>query len=169
MKKEFNFREHGIILVLLLTLSILTACGAQADQASAANENTPIKPKPELNEYDAEIRAFRVADFDYIFTFKRKDGKPMSADDKRFVKNNSHFNTNRFTLNSDETVVFAGSNYKFPDAGISALKNRFVVENFSKPEDFLEKRRAEFTKKAEEEKKKREKQKKKNAGGDRNK
>ncbi len=46
----------------------------------------------------------------------------MNAEDKKFVKNNSHFGTNRFTLSDDETTIFAGSNYEFNPDGFGGVR-----------------------------------------------
>ncbi len=112
-------------------------------QTPSTAETVEAVDEPAENEFEAEVRAFRDADYDYIFSFRRKDGKPMNAEDKRFVKENSHFNTNRFTLTEDETVIFAGSNFKFEKKGLEALKKRFEVRDFSKPEHVIENRRKE--------------------------
>ena len=121
---------------------------------SNTNTNANVNGSIELNEFDTELLALRTANFDYIFAFKRKDAKPLNSEDKRFVKNNSHASTNRFTKTDDDTVVFAGSNYRFPEEGLRALKERFEVQDFSKPEEFLEQRRKESREKEEKEKKK---------------
>ena len=67
----------------------------------------------------------------------------MESEDKRFVKDNSHFSTNRFTLTKDELLIFAGSNYKFPKDGLDNLKERFDVTDYSKSEEVLGKQRKE--------------------------
>lgn len=111
--------------------------------------NPPESPTPasKISEFDAEIKAFRTADFDYIFVFRRNDGEPMDSDDKMIVRNNSHFATNRFTLSKDEKVIFAGSNYKFKDAGLEALKERFDVSDFSKTDEEIKTKKEELKKK----------------------
>lgn len=78
----------------------------------------------------------------------------MTPEDKKFVKNNSHFGTNRFTLSDDETTIFAGSNYEFNPDGLAALEDRFELGDYSKPQDQIEKRREALEKKAKEKKKK---------------
>lgn len=137
---------NPIFLAALLGLTLLLAFSSSCGDNSSTNTQQPAANavEPPRNEFEAELRAFRDADFTYIFSFKRKDGLPMNADDKRFVKENSHFYTNRFTLTTGETVIFAGSNFKFDNKALDALKERFEVRDFSKPERVLEKRRTEI-------------------------
>lgn len=126
------------ILVIAVLMGIQTGCIAEPD----SGPNTPAeKPLKTPTEAEVEIRSLRTADFDYIYSLKRKDGNPMDSEDKKFVKNNSHYATNRFTLSKDETTIFVGSNYKFNPDGLAALKERFEFEDFSKPADVLEKQR----------------------------
>lgn len=118
---------------------ISTGCGTP--DAVDANVNLNSNTNAEADELKAELTALKNADFDYIYSFRRKDGEPMDSVDKRFVKDNSHSATNRFTLTRDEKVIFAGSNYKFSDEGLKALRERFDLEDFSKPEAVLEQKR----------------------------
>lgn len=121
--------------LLLSALLVLTlSCGAIENEAVNQDSTDAGKNKP-ANEFETELNAYKTADFTYVYVFRRKDGKPMDAEDKRFVKENSHLNTNRFTLNQDETVIFAGSNFKFEENGLAALMERFKVEDYSKPVD----------------------------------
>jgi len=138
------FRPYGSFTILLLVflVSAFAACGFQP----AKSESSRPAPTKEVDEFQVELTALKNADFDYIYSFMRKDGKPMDSKDKRFVKNNSHFATNRFTLSNDETVIFAGSNYKFNEHGLAALKDRFEVGDYSKPAQELENRRKEIIK-----------------------
>lgn len=137
-----------------LYLSVLVfaiSCGKAEEPNRDLAEVRPSAPK--VNEFDAELKAFRNADFDYIFVIRRKDGGPMDSDDKLFIRNNAHYATNRFTLSKDEKVIFAGSNYKFEDAGLAALKDRFDVSDYSKTQELIDQRKQKRREKEEKRKK----------------
>ena len=129
-------------VVLMLVASTLTWSCAGSESTEIAEEvPAPPPSTPELSEYEAELSAFKTADFDYIYSLKRKDGGVMTSDDKQFVRNNSHFATNRFSLIDDDKVIFAGSNYKFPEEGLQRLKERFELEDYSRTEEQVEARK----------------------------
>lgn len=140
----------SVLLLVLAASTLISGCGVKTADNSAldANAEQELKTEQKLSDYDAEVKSLKIARFDYIFTFKRKDGSVMNGEDKRFVKDNSHFSTNRFTLSNDDKVIFAGSNYRFPEKGLEALNERFDVEDHSTPEEILEERRKLFREKA---------------------
>ncbi|NNE65582.1 MAG: hypothetical protein HKN33_03375 [Pyrinomonadaceae bacterium] len=137
-----RLRIHSSVICLALAVSVFFIGGCSPGQE--ANSNAPTKkPTNTPTEAEVEVESLRTADFDYIYSLKRKDGEPMDSEDKKFVKNNAHYATNRFTLSKDETTIFVGSNYKFDPNGLDALKERFEFEDFSKPAEVLEKQRKE--------------------------
>jgi len=76
----------------------------------------------------------RNADFNYIYAFRRKDGRAMDADDKRFVNSNTPSETNRRRVSTDGKVIILGSNYRFPPEMLKNLTDRFIFEDYSKPD-----------------------------------
>ena len=76
----------------------------------------------------------RNVDFDFIYVFRRKDGGVFDAEDKKYLKANSPIFTNRFVLSEENKAAIAGSSYKFESQNLEKLQERFVIENFSKPE-----------------------------------
>ncbi len=76
----------------------------------------------------------RNADFNFIHVFRRKDGKIMDVDDKRFVSGITPVETNRRQLSDDGKAIITGSNYKFPPEVMKPLTDRFTMEDYSKPE-----------------------------------
>lgn len=76
----------------------------------------------------------RTADFNFIYVFRRKDGKAMDANDKRFMAGNTPVETNRRRLSDDDKAIITGSNYRFPPEVMKLLTDRFAMEDYSKPE-----------------------------------
>lgn len=99
--------------------------------AAAARANQQAEPA--VRSFERDLETMRTANFDYIYVMRRKDGAALDGDDKRFVKLNSPIETNRFVLSDEEKAVIAGSKYKFADQNLMALRDRFNIEDFSKP------------------------------------
>jgi hypothetical protein len=102
------------------------ATSERANSLEAANN----QPK---NSFARDLETMRTANFDFIYVFRRKDGAPLDADDKKYVKLNSPTETNRFILSDEDKAVIAGSKYKFAEQNLMALRDRFNIEDFSKP------------------------------------
>jgi hypothetical protein len=86
------------------------------------------------NSFARDLETMRTANFDFIYVFRRKDGALLDADDKKYVKLNSPIETNRFILSDEDKAVIAGSKYKFAEQNLMALRDRFNIEDFSKPQ-----------------------------------
>ena len=76
----------------------------------------------------------QTADFDYIFVFRRKDGGVFDKDDQKYLRNNTPLETNRWRKSDDGKAFIAGSGFSFTPEQMTALRNRFIVEDYSKPE-----------------------------------
>ena len=124
-------------MALILVIVSFGACGVSGDDEKSNS-------RPQLTDFEREIKSLKIADFDYIFVFTRRDGAKHTAEDKRFIKEMSHPFTNRFTQSEDETMVFAGSNFEFDDGNLAALKDRFEVLDFSKPKEVLQKKKRDL-------------------------
>lgn len=133
-----KFRSILFAIAIAVCLFLQLAC---KPPEAANNAATPAKR--EMTEFEREIKSLKTADFDYLYVFRRKDGGAMTAEDKRFIKDKSHFATNRFTLSSDEKAVFAGSNFAFEEENLNELKKRFDFEDFSKPPEQIKKEEEE--------------------------
>lgn len=126
-------------LTFYFLLSILLFVTACQPNASILNSKTDAPPPissnsaPAKSSVETDVETMRTADFDFIYVFRRKDGAVLTAEDKKYVKDNSPPETNRFLLSDEEKAVVAGSKYIFSPEHLKALSTRFAVENFSKP------------------------------------
>lgn len=132
---KFGLSKFGILFILSVLLS---SCTYRSFDEPKSNINA-VDAAKNMSELEKEVEAMKTADFDYIFTFKRMDDGVFTSEDKQFIKANSHFATNRFTLTKDEKVIVAGSNFAFSQENLDALQDRFKMESFSKPPEELEK------------------------------
>ena len=135
-KKQAKFERIFAIFLLLVFASFGFSCKPNSgilnsqknSQSSSANQ-----PNKALNSFERDLETMRTADFDFIFVMRRKDGGKLDGDDKTYIKMNSPASTNRFIVSDAEKAAIAGSKFKFAPENIMALRDRFVVEDFSKP------------------------------------
>jgi len=123
----------------LVSLSVLTALACTPNQGILKSANESATPEPPANvapavsNFESDLQSMRNADFNFIHVFRRKDGKPMDADDKRFAAGITPVETNRRKLSDDGKAIITGSNYRFPPEVMKLLTDRFSMEDFSKP------------------------------------
>lgn len=123
---------------LLISAFCFLLAGCQPNQAilnsQSKSETTNSSSAPQPNQFENDLKSMQTANFDFIYIFRRKDGGKLTAEDKKFAKNNSPLDTNRFIVTDEESAIIAGSNTRFAPANLEALKSGFVVADFSKPE-----------------------------------
>jgi len=136
--KIMHLKNKLICFVFLAAVCAFSCTNDNGGQSATSGKDADSKattPSPKtLSESERELKSMKTADFDYIFTFKRKDGEAFDSEDKRFLKQKT-YKANRRTLTKDEKLVFIGSNYKIDDKDLAALKKRFDFEDFSKTEE----------------------------------
>lgn len=126
-------KETIIIAALLLA-------GCQANQeilrSNPANQ-TPAAPRatlePRRTSFDQDVQDIRDAGLDVVYIVRRKDGAVLDADDKRFVRQNTPIQTNRFVISEEGKTLIIGSGFSLPAENVEALKKRFRFEDLSKP------------------------------------
>ncbi|MCU1289047.1 MAG: hypothetical protein JWN60_1276 [Acidobacteria bacterium] len=120
--------------LLLICASFVLACQPNSSiissQKNAQTANTPDKVS---SPYERDLETMKTANFDTILVIRRKDGGALDAEDKKYIKTYSPMETNRFIVTDGEKAVIAGSKFRFPPENIDILRERFAVENLSKP------------------------------------
>jgi hypothetical protein len=139
-----HFHRHDARFFAVLLLAVIAslvgfACESPSlkkvnSTANTAQTNAPetIAAKPSLED---DLQAMRNANFDFIYVFRRKDGGALDGEDKKYLKNYAPAATNRFVLTDENKAVIAGSSYRFEQENLDNLQKRFIIENFSKPEN----------------------------------
>lgn len=134
-------------ILVLISLFSLACPPSETDNKNGGfgsqSANITPTPKENLTKFESELKSMKIADFYYIFVIKRKDGGVFTSEDKAFVREKKHYATNRITFIDDEKILFLGTNYPFTDENIEALKERFDFENYSKPQEQIDRERAE--------------------------
>ncbi len=136
-RRGANF--FGVFLLAVIALLFGFACESPSlkkvnSSASSTQTNAPeaAAAKPSLED---DLQTMRNANFDFIYVFRRKDGGALDGEDKKYLIAFAPAATNRFVLTDENKAVIAGSSYKFEQENLDNLQKRFVIENFSKPEN----------------------------------
>lgn len=132
-------RNCFLICVLSVFLYGCSDNQTAVNENRAANKNVSNKPEPPKNlntPFDKALFSVRVADFDQVLVFRRKDGGDFNNADKDFLRQNSpnapEQNVNRWIRCDDGKCYIAGTNFDFSRANLIALQNRFEVKDWSK-------------------------------------
>lgn len=130
--------KFAMLLMSMITTLVASGCGpdqriidSARERESAESSNSNIAPS--VSNFEKDVTAMRNADFKFIVVFRRKDGKVMEAADKAFVVKSAS-QANRRSLSDGDKAVIIGTNFPFQAADLKALNERFVMENYSKPD-----------------------------------
>lgn len=118
---------------ILLLIFFCSACGPNR-HFTAEEPAQPAAEKTVENEAQ-KLDTVQKQGFEFVYVFRRKDGGRLDAEDRKFLRANSPAETNQWVVPDDGASAIAGSNYQFPPANLDALKQRFNVEDLSKPKD----------------------------------
>ena len=121
-------------LILAGLACVLAACGANEGILKSGKE-TPAPPSadaPARSSVDRDLEEMRVAGFAYIYILRRKDGGKIDAEDKGVLKLHT-VNANRRVLSDADRAILIGTNFPIPPESMTALYNRFAVEDHSPP------------------------------------
>lgn len=128
--------------IFLLSLAALgSSCGPNQRILESANANQetsePVavdsKAAPSASSFEQDLDAMRTADFKFIVAFRRRDGRPMDANDKEIL-GKTISQANRRRLSDDGRAVIIGSNFPFVTGAFDPLTERFKMEDYSKPD-----------------------------------
>jgi hypothetical protein len=124
----FQIVGIGLIFLILPSFACVNKSLLKGDKNIAVVEQTNI------SEFERDLQTMKTANFDFIFAFRRKDGGIFDNDDKKYLRANTPAGTNRFVSTDEGRAFIAGSLYGFSPENLEALRNRFAVEDYSKPE-----------------------------------
>ena len=133
-----NFSFYKPLVFSSIAILVLLSLGCQPNQTilkDAAPPPTPMETvQTRKTSFEQDLQDMKTANFDYIFVFRRKDGGAFDSDDRKYLRQNTPPETNRWTSSDDGKAYIAGSGFGFTPEQMTALQSRFVVEDFSKPE-----------------------------------
>ena len=130
------------LLIALVAVAVLIPVSCKPNQRiveSSAEKEKELAPAerhstPEVVTAEAVIEAMRIADFNFIYVFRRKDGGVLDPDDRSVMNANTPYEINRKKLADGDRALVIGSNFRFPPENFKVMKERFAFEDRSKPE-----------------------------------
>jgi hypothetical protein len=132
MIKTRNIPGHvAISLLALLALATLlfSGCG-RANESTSVPTSAARSPEPQT-PFERDLDYVRKGQFTYVLVFSRKDGGVFDKDDITFLKANSPSETNQWISSEDGRRVIAGTNFEFKPEHLTALNQRFNIEDMS--------------------------------------
>lgn len=131
-------KNYVVSLLLFILPGLLVSCQPSQRILEDSKRNTPPAPaekdaanQSSPDDFDSRLKSVQSGNFEFIYSFRRKDGEVFISEDKRYLKENSPRDTNQWVLTTDEKAVIAGSNYPFTPENLDALKKRFEITNYS--------------------------------------
>ncbi len=132
---RIRYPAIGLILGAFCLFSI--SCGSDSGiEDTNKTTNSNANKTRVISEEERELQSLKTADFDFIYSLKRKDGDVFSPEDRQFLKQKT-YRANRRTLTEDEKIIFIGTNYEIDKKDLQTIKERFEFEDFSKSDEEL--------------------------------
>lgn len=135
-KKTFSFSKSLLFSLIFILVTLSFSC--QPNQTILKDAAPPPTPMSTVEQkrisFEQDLREMETANFDYIFAFRRKDGGIFDKEDKKYLRDNTPIETNRWRESDDGKAFIAGSGFGFSPENMDALQKRFIVEDHSKPE-----------------------------------
>ena len=128
-------RSHSWILTIIaVTIVSAAACGANETILRSGKETPPpVNAVPSVTTLEKDIADMRTADFSIILVLRRRDRAVMDADDRSLIRQQTDQANRRVSSDGGKAVV-VGSNFPILVEKYEALRDRFDIENFSKPD-----------------------------------
>ena len=128
-----ELRRTGAVLILIAAL-FLGACGGGAptstSNSSPARAESPTPAPSPLTGFEKDLQYIRNGGYTYVWTFARKDGKPLDKNDSAFLRTNAPQVVDWVTTEEGRKVI-GGTNFNLEEGNLEALKKRFVTEDYT--------------------------------------
>jgi hypothetical protein len=125
-----------IKIAFLLLALLATACGGSVGtsnvappQAATPASSPPPQSSP-LTGFEKDLKYIKDGQFNYIWVFSRKDGKPLDKDDSAFLRVNAPQVVDWVVTDGGKKVI-AGTNFNLEEGNLGVLRKRFVAEDYT--------------------------------------
>ncbi|HEV8590982.1 MAG TPA: hypothetical protein VGQ55_02690, partial [Pyrinomonadaceae bacterium] len=140
-------RTHGtkirvwrLAALFLLMVAATAGLACKPDQRILNSAATPppatvpvAESTPSTSTIKQDVETMRNADFNFIYVFRRKNGGPIDADDRRFAGAITPPEINRRKLSDGGKAIILGSNFRLPPDVMKKMTDRFALQDLSKP------------------------------------
>jgi hypothetical protein len=121
------------VLVILITSVIMlmgTACSKPASNDAAPEQSKPTPAASPLVGFEKDLQYIRNGQYNYVWVFSRKDGKPLDREDSAFLRTNAPQVVDWVTTDEGKKVI-GGTNFNLEEGNLELLKKRFVTEDYT--------------------------------------
>lgn len=135
MNQIFDRLSRSLRLPLFVAALVCTAaCGANETILRSGKETpAPVNSVPTEATLEKDIADMRTAEFSIIIVLRRRDRAALDAADRSLIRQQTDQANRRVSSDGGKAVV-VGSNFPFLLEKYAALRDRFDIENFSKPD-----------------------------------
>ncbi len=121
-----------ICVTMLIAASLpLTACRRTSSDEDGPPDTSTYRPlATPLTEFEQKLKDVRDGHFQFVWVFRRLDGKEFSSEDSEILRTNAPRVVDWIGLDDKKTYV-AGSNFPITPENLAALQKRYKVEDYS--------------------------------------
>ena len=133
---HINALRSRILSLTLIASALVSAaaCGANETILRSGKETpSPVNSVPSVTTLEKDVADMRTADFSIILVLRRRDRAAMDADDRSLIRQQTDQANRRVSSDGGKAVV-VGSNFPLLMEKYAPLRDRFDIENFSKPD-----------------------------------
>ncbi len=111
----------------LALCALALACSAGCNRGGSKT----AAPTPQKSDFEKKLDYVRRSQHIKIYVVRRRDGAPLNADDKLFLRRNTPPEVATWVLTDDGTTAIAGANFDFEPKNFQALAKDFTVEDYT--------------------------------------
>ena len=108
-----------------------SGCRRQSSDAEGPPDASTYRPLPTpATEFEQKLKDVRDGHFQYVWVFKRLDGKEFTSEDSEILRTNAPRVVDWIGLDDKKTYI-AGSNFAIEPQNLAALQKRYKIEDYS--------------------------------------
>lgn len=127
------FPRFRLLSLMAAVLSLSLSFSCRSPESSPPGEPSTAQPIPTSSpksSFERDLQFVRNGRFTYVWVFSRPDGKPLDRDDANFLRQTAPQVVDWVATDEGKRVI-GGTNFDLEQAGLPALRKRFVVENYT--------------------------------------
>ena len=118
-------------VIVMATAMSFTACQRSATPDNEQPDTSTYRPQPTpATEFEQKLQLVRDAHFQFVWVFRRLDGKEFTSEDSEMLHANAPRVVDWIGMDDRKTFI-AGSNFPIPPANVTALRKRYKIEDYS--------------------------------------
>ena len=108
-----------------------SGCRRQSSDVEGPPDTSTYRPLPTpATEFEQKLKDVRDAHFQFVWVFKRSDGKEFTSEDSEILRTNAPRVVDWIGLDDKKTYI-AGSNFPITPENLAALQKRYKIEDMS--------------------------------------